>query len=123
MEESGVCQIDGHLFQTHLPMELICNIYPKHLSPTHPLHPLMHQHCVGTSPLGMLGVDNVLLMPGGLIHQLFNFGHIGAVHMVNRLYEHEHYDDLDFMQRLKVSIELKSRIISLCEEIPIVLLP
>ena len=104
MEEYDMCQIDGHLFQTHLPMELMCMIYPKHINPTHPLYQILYEHCVGTSPLGMLGIDNVLLQPEHYVDRLVNFGRDGAVHLVNKLHENEHYDDLDFMMRIKVGI-------------------
>ena len=104
MEDIAMCQIDGHLFQTHLPMELMCNIYPKHINPTHPLYQVLYEHCVGTSTLGMLGIDNFILQPGNYVDRIVNFGRDGAVYLINKLHEHEHYDDLDFMMRLKVGI-------------------
>ena len=103
MEESGHCQAIGHLYECHVRMEIICNTQPKHMSPTHPLYELMRQHCMGTESLGYFGADRVLLVKGGSFDKLFQFGHQGALHMMNHVFDNDHYDRMDLELRLKVS--------------------
>jgi len=101
MEESGHCQAIGHLYECHVRMEIICNTQPKHMSPTHPLYELMRQHCMGTESLGYFGADRVLLVKGGSFDKLFQFGHQGALHMMNHVFDNDHYDRMDLELRLK----------------------
>ena len=107
MEDGAVGQIDSHLFQTHLPMELFCMTYPKHINPTHPLYQLKREHCVGTSAVGSIAGDQELIKTKGPVDRIINFGRDGAIHMMNKLHQKEHYDDFDFMARLKVCIHKK----------------
>ena len=103
MKELAICQVQGHLYESHIRMEIICDVYPRHISPTHPLYQVFTSHCAGTSALGFLGGDNYLLMPGGAFDRVFNFGLPGAKMMLNAAADNDHYEKLDFVQRLEVS--------------------
>ena len=105
-----MCQAVGHLYESHIRMEIICEAQPKHLSPTHPLYEVMMQHCKGTATLGYFNADRSLLTPGGGF-SFSNFGYTGALHMMNNAFDTDHYDNWDMELRLRVSglIKLKKR--------------
>ena len=102
MEATGVCQAIGHLYECHVRMEIICNAHPKHMSPTHPLYEIMRQHCMGTESLGYFGADRKLLNKGGFFDSIFEFGAEGAYQMMNKVFDNDHYDNMDMELRLKV---------------------
>ena len=102
MEQTGICQAIGHLYECHIRMEIICNAHPKHMSLTHPLYEIMRQHCMGTESLGYFGADRVLLIKGGFFDSIFEFGAEGALQMMNKVFDNDHYDNMDMELRLKV---------------------
>ena len=104
MEQTGICQAIGHLYECHIRMEIICNAQPKHMSLTHPLYEIMRQHCMGTESLGYFGADRTLLSKGGFFDSLFEFGRVGALQMMNKVFDNDHYDNMDMELRLKVFI-------------------
>ena len=101
MADLAMCQIKSHFLETHMTQELFCNLYKRHLSPTHPLYEPMSFHCEGTSPVGALGLG-ALIDEKRYMHMLFNMGHIGTKKLINKFYLKRTYDDADILQKLKV---------------------
>lgn len=98
----AVCQLVGHLLDTHATQEIFCNIFRRHMGRLHPLHQVMLPHCTGTTPVGALGLG-ALLDHERYMHKLFNIGFMGSRILVNERYKRQHYDDADFDLQLKVA--------------------
>lgn len=99
--EMAVCQLIGHLLETHSTQEVFCNLFRRHLGSLHPLHQIMVPHCEGTSPVGALGLG-ALFDHERFMHRLFNIGHVGSRILVNEHYKFQSYEDADFELQLEV---------------------
>ena len=98
----ALCQVKGHLLDTHVTQELFCNVYQRHFGSRHPIFQLMTPHCEGTTPVGALGVT-ALTNEGRYMHRLFNMGHIGTRELINEFYKLQDYSDSDFEALLQVN--------------------
>lgn len=98
--DMAVCQLDGHLVQTHKTEEIICNLYKRHFSVYHPLYHILLHHCEGTTPVGALGIT-ALINEERYMHRLFRFGHTGTRFLINEYYKKKTYADADLEYILK----------------------
>lgn len=96
-------QVVEHLFKLHLYMEPICVCVHRQLSTLHPLHHLLKHHCRGLIGTNKFGYPFLMKSVNGSFEKLLAVGKNGALEMMSRAYRHVSWNELDFLNNIKVS--------------------